>query len=48
MWNLKNKTNEQTQQNRNRVRASENKGVVARGERLRGRRRETVEENGEV
>ena len=38
MWNLKNKTNEQTQSNRNRVIDTENKQVVARGERGGGRK----------
>ena len=37
MWNLKNKTNEQTKQNINRVIDTENKQVVARGEGRRGR-----------
>ena len=32
MWNLKNKTNDQTYQNRNRLIDTENKLVVARGE----------------
>ena len=32
MWNLKNKTNEQTQQNRNRVIGPENKQMVAKRE----------------
>ena len=32
MWNLKNKTNEQTKQKRNRLIDTENKLVVARGE----------------
>ena len=31
MWNLKNKTNEQTLLNRNRIKDTENKLVVARG-----------------
>ena len=31
MWNLENKTNEQTEQNRNRVMATENKQMAARG-----------------
>ena len=38
MWNLKNRTNEQTPQNRNRVIDAENKPVVAREERSRGRK----------
>ena len=38
MCNLKKKTNEQTQQNRNRVIDTENKQVVARGMRVGGRR----------
>ena len=33
MWNLKNKVNENTSQNRNRILDTENKQVVARGER---------------
>ena len=32
MWSVKNKTNEQTKQNRNRLTDTENKLVVARGE----------------
>ena len=32
MWNLKNKTNEQTEQNRNSLIDTKNKLVVARGE----------------
>ena len=32
MWNLKNKTNEYTEQNRNRLIDTENKWVIARGE----------------
>jgi len=32
MWNLKNKTSKQTQQNRNRVIDTEHKQVVAKGE----------------
>ena len=36
MWNLKNKTNEQTKQNRNRLIGVKNKLVVARGEAGRG------------
>ena len=38
MWNLENKTNEQTEQNRNRVMATENKQMAARVEVGRGRR----------
>ena len=38
MWNLKNKTNKQTEQNRNILIDTEDKQVVARGE--RGRRGE--------
>ena len=36
MWNLKNKTNERIQQNRNRLTHLENKLVITRGERQRG------------
>ena len=36
MWNLKNKANEQIQQNRNRVIETENKLAVARGEGVKG------------
>ena len=36
MWNLKNKTNECIQQNRNRLTHLENKLVITRGERERG------------
>ena len=35
MWNLKNKTNEQTKQNRNRLIGTGNKLLVTRGEGLR-------------
>ena len=38
MWNLQNKTNEQTQQNRNRSIDTENKQVVAREEGCRERK----------
>ena len=38
MWNLKNKTNERMQQNRNGVIDMENKQVFARGERGEGRK----------
>ena len=37
MWNPKNKTNEQTKQNKNRLIDTENKLVVTTGERARGR-----------
>ena len=35
-WNLKNKTSEQIEQNRNRLKNTENKLVVTRGERRLG------------
>ena len=47
MWNLKNKTYEQTQRNQNRVIDTENKQVVARGQGSEGRR-ETGEGDQEV
>ena len=45
MWNLKNKTSEQTSQNRNRAIDTENKQVAAREEGKRWRRKETGEED---